>query len=86
MKIGCVRIYPDGREENTRLISTVHHGPNGYYIPGGWLQQSLPYPYNFPAGPYYIGPTVQTKPIYFAIFTNNIGSYLLWSPVIVVVD
>ena len=35
------------------------------------------------AGQYSIGPKAQ-KHIYFAIFTNNIWSYLLWPPVIVV--
>ena len=25
-----------------------------------------------------VGPTVDTKPIYFAIFTNNVWSYLLY--------
>ena len=32
---------------------------------------------------YLVGPTVHTKTIYFAIFTNNIWFYLLWPPVIV---
>ena len=29
-----------------------------------------------------MGPTVHTKSMYIAIFTNNIWSYLLWPPAI----
>ena len=36
-------------------------------------------------GPYWIGPTAYTKTLWISLFfTNNIWSYLLWSPVILV--
>ena len=62
----CVSLVT-GRAAPTSHCVTIQKKVEIYlYYGGAWLR----------------GPTVQTKTYIFTYFTNNIWSYLLWSPVI----